>query len=63
MHHLLDLLQFGYINLEIFIPFEFILDWHNVFRIPDFPLMSLFEILLELVELCPKDLPFILDIV
>ena len=62
-HHFLYLLQFGYVDLQIFIPFEFILHWHNVLCVSDFTFVSFFKILLELIKLCPQPFSFILDFI
>ena len=62
-HIFLYQLKLSNINLEILIPFEFILHRHNIFGIPNLPFMGFFEVLLKLIELSTKALPLILDLV
>ena len=62
-HILLYLLELCNVDFEVFIPFEFALDRHYVFSISNFTLMGFFKVLLELIQLCPQHLPFILDVI
>lgn len=61
-HELLHLLQLGDIDLQILVPLELVLHGHDILRVPDLPLVGLFEVLLELIKLGPETLPLVLDI-
>ena len=54
-------LNFGHINLEILVPFEFSLDCNYVLRIANLTVMHRFEIFLELIKLSAEFFPLRLD--
>ncbi len=62
-HIFVDLFKFGDVHFQIFVPLELVLHGHNVLGVSDLALVSLLEVLLELVELRPQLFPLVLDIV
>ena len=49
------------VNLEILIPFELGLNFHDVLSVPDLSVMNCLELFLKLVKLGPKLFALILD--
>ena len=56
------MLQLCDVHLKVLVALELNLHGHDVLRVPDLSLVRVFEILLELVQLCPKRLSLDLDL-
>jgi hypothetical protein len=56
-----DSFEDGNVSFKFFIAFEFVLDRHYVFGVPDLPVVHLLEVFLELIELDAKLFALLLD--
>lgn len=59
----MDLLELGDVDLEIFVSFELLLHWHDIFCVPNLSFVRLLEVLLELVQLTPQNFTLIFDFI